>query len=174
MTKRVLCDMDGCLVDILPEWLNAYGFRTGEYIHHDTISAYGHEQFVSDKDAFWAALPDALENATPVTGSSVFNAIYNHCDVYVVTYCHPAACRDAMHVKTEWMKRYFPLFDTSRMVFTGAKHVVSGDYLIEDCNANIEAWEAANPRGQGLLMNAPYNNSNVSYSWAEIAALLGV
>lgn len=170
-SKRILCDMDGVLVELLPTWLHVYGQASGEWIHPDAITLYNHEQFVKKPELFWRALPVALQVAPPVHGSSVFEQLCDTYDTYVVTYCHPAA-PEAIKAKDAWLSRYFPRFDRAKVVYTSQKHVVAGDYLIEDSIANIESWKAYNPQGMALLIRQPYAQAGIT--WEQVARVLGV
>ncbi len=174
MKERLLVDLDGCLVDLNPTWLRLYGDATEHYIHPDSILHYDFRHMtnpvVRDQRTFWDCLPQALKEAPPVAGSSIFSALCDAYDTYVVTFCHPSA-PNAMAIKQRWMADWFPAFDRQKMVFTAQKHIVSGDWLIEDNPMNVSMWEAHNPNGGGLLVKQPYNTG---VEWEKIGYWLGV
>lgn len=168
--KIVVVDMDGVLVDLLPTWLHYYGELSQEWLHIDAITQYNHGRYATHKELFWEALEEALWYAPPVAGSSAFNALCAKFDVRVATFCHPAAA-NAIEAKRAWMQRYFPDFDQSKMVFTGAdKSKVTGDYLIEDSMANVSKWVDANPRGYAFLMRTTYNPTG--QTWDDVIKAL--
>lgn len=153
----LLCDLDGCVVDLLPMWLAEYALLTGEFHQTTEITAYHHEQFVTNSAAWWNALEPALAKAKPVLDAiQAVNMLEEHFDIYFVTYCHPAAPR-ATTIKQEWLYRYFGNRYIDKMVFTKAKHLIRGDFFVEDCAENLDKWVAANPDGWGFLFQAPYN-----------------
>lgn len=170
MNKPVLlCDMDGVLVDILGPWLREYALHTDEWIHPDDITAYHHEIFVRDSDAFWASLPHALLNATPIHGSlRAMRVLQERFDIYLVTYAHPAAS-EAHAIKLQWLERWLPFIGPEQVIFTGHKHLVRGDVFIDDAPANVQTWAAANPGKDALLFKAPYNDG---LRWDEILTRL--
>ncbi len=165
--KTVLVDMDGVLVDILPTWMRRYGAGSGEFIHPDMITEYGHETFVTDQALFWESLDETLRQSPPMIGSSYFNQLCEDHDVVVVTYCHPAA-ENAYAPKQRWLRDWFP-GAKFKFVATEHKDLIPGDIIIEDSLKNLEKWEAAHPGGIGMLMEAPYNGGQgVNMTWRNI------
>ena len=157
MKKVILVDMDGVLVDLTATWLRIYGERTGDWVHPDEITAYEFEQFVEYPMEFFSCLGQALEEATPTAGSSKFEDLYLNPDyeVYVVSYAHSAA-PEAHKAKLEWLAKYFPGFPQDRVIFTKHKHLIHGDYLIEDSPRNCEDWGNATD-GFTIIVDQPYN-----------------
>lgn len=175
MKKVILVDMDGVLVDLTPTWLRLYSEATGEWIHPDAITDYEFEQFVAEPDVFFGCLQGALEQSTPMPGSSKFMDLYENpdYDVYVVTYAHGAA-EEGHKAKLDWMACYFPDFPADRIIFTKHKHLVKGDYLIEDSPSNCDDWSDA-CGGITILVDQPYNQDyNPDVRASTFAAVPGL
>lgn len=164
--KTLLVDLDGVIVNLLPTWLRLYGENSREWIHLDAIKEYNHENVMTYPGVWWSCLEKALEQAAPVSGSSIFDVMCSQYDTYIVTYAHHAA-PNAHRIKLDWLAKYFPDFDRDRVIFTKHKHLVSGDYLIEDNVENIRRWELNNPGGEGILMQTSYTENAVptEYLW---------
>lgn len=154
--------MDGVISNILPIWLAAYRDRTGEALFVEDIKTYTFGACVKNEALFFELLYDAqlFRNAPPMFGASAFKRLYQNpaLDVRVVTYVHPD-CPDGHEQKLDWLKMYFADFDPSHVIFAKDKHLVRGDFLIEDNPENIERWLEAHPDGRAVCMNAPYNKS---------------
>jgi hypothetical protein len=58
--------------------------------------------------------------------------------------------------RANWLVR---MFDVGRgdIVFTGAKHLIRGDMLVEDWSKNAKAWLHENPGAKAWLVTRPWN-----------------
>jgi 5'(3')-deoxyribonucleotidase len=76
-------------------------------------------------------------------------------------------------VREWWLKEHLG-YDKDHMVFTKAKHIVSGDFFIDDNPALVQRWQRHNPYGVGMLWSGP-NNAHLTgyddirvYGWDEV------
>lgn len=58
--------------------------------------------------------------------------------------------------RVEWLRSVMGI-PRDRIIFTHNKADVRGDVLIEDTPAQLNAWQAANPDGLGILIARPWN-----------------
>jgi 5'(3')-deoxyribonucleotidase len=157
--KRVIVDMDGVIADLLPTWLRLFGERTRNYIHPDTITSYGFEQFIPEnsRTAFFECLGPALDLCPPMRGTSMLHELCNSAEVVIATYVHPAAA-GGHGTKLRWLKHWFPAFDASKVTFmNGQRAFMHADYIIDDNPAHIDAWLAQNPAGEAFMVKHTYN-----------------
>lgn len=156
-----LVDMDGVLVDLLREWLACYKDVGGEYVPYESIVTYHWENSVKDKQLFVKCLESAgiFYSAKPLPGAldglHMLRELTPH--VHIVTKVMAGNSR-AFDAKGGWLWRHVhPKFPRDQVTFTSAKHLVQGDYLIEDSTENINQWLAHNPTGHAFLVDQPYN-----------------
>lgn len=167
MKPVLLLDMDGVVVNLLPRWLAEYHLISGEHIAIEEITEYHHEKFVSHKQAWWYALEPALFKAAPVPGAlEAVTRLSELYDIYFVTYCSPQAPM-AMIAKRYWLKTHLPWFDLDKVIYTKSKHLIKGDFLVEDSVEMMDNWCKHNLGGAGLLIKAPYN-PYFGMTWEEI------
>jgi len=89
-------------------------------------------------------------------------------DVYNVT-----SAMSWAPIREDWLK-YHLGYDKEHMVFVKSKHVVAGDFLVDDNPTLIQRWQKHNPYGKGLLWTA-INNAHLTgfddirvHSWDEV------
>jgi 5'(3')-deoxyribonucleotidase len=54
--------------------------------------------------------------------------------------------------KMSWIRQYLPFFNTEHVIFTGQKHLLKGDYIIDDAPQYLEL-----PGLKTIAMDYPYN-----------------
>lgn len=154
------CDMDGVMIDLLPEWLMQYYDMGGEWIPPESVTSYGWENFVTDKELFLKILKSGgvFYSAHPCNfASQGIEALQKIGDVVVVTKALPSSSR-TFDAKLHSLWRHFPTIDFKKdVIFTGRKELVAADYLIEDSPENVDAWLARHPEGTGVLVSQSYN-----------------
>ena len=163
----VLVDMDEVLVDLLSAWCAQYHQLGGELLAPACFKHYGWEDQVGDKKLFLQVLKSGgmFYSAKPRSGAlEGFKALCRDFDTFVVTKVMSNAGR-TYDGKLHWMWRHFPAFDRGRIIFTGHKHLVHGDWLIDDSVANLDAWCRADPAGERtpILMDRPFNQEELSF-----------
>ncbi len=103
--------------------------------------------------------PGFCRNIRPIRDAlQGFMQVREVADVYVVT--SPWVTSDTwVSERYEWLRKYFGI-PAERVVHTSAKHLVRGDFFIDDSYENVKAWRAHNGAG-GYLWNAPHNVQHV-------------
>ncbi len=71
-------------------------------------------------------------------------------EVYAVT--APFQAHTWCGERLDWLSHYIP---KERVIFTSAKHLIEGDFLIEDSPGNLINWQR--PKRTGVLINRPWN-----------------
>lgn len=182
--KTVLLDVDGVLADFVSAYLDIVHEVTGR-VHSpadvtswDINAALGIEgvQASNVKRAIGSAPQLArrlavFDNAQ--TGVAALEAIAN---VYIVTSpwnSNPTWTHDREH----WLERYFGI-RSSRVIHTSAKHLVRGDFLVDDKTATLVMWWAHNPVGVPVQWQTPHNRTELwsgesTNSWARLAEIVG-
>lgn len=116
---------------------------------------------------FWENIP-IYEDAARVMAELV--DVY---DVYILTqpWIHYDKC---VHEKYEWIKNHLPFFDLSKVIFTANKHLIVGDYFIDDAPNHLEEIT----HGEKIAYAYPYNKECKAdhrvYSWKDIGKFFNV
>ena len=70
--------------------------------------------------------------------------------------------------KSEWLDEYFSFIPWQRRILCGHKHVLNGDFLIDDRTYNLEHFQ-----GRTLLFTSPHNIGMNGYdrvnNWNDVA-----
>jgi len=153
---KVLWDLDGVLVDLLPYWLEVYAALGGEPVRAEAVRDYNFRTQVNNPALLRTALQHGLvlRHAPPMLDVQDMIELVQSWDSVFVTYV-PADCPGGYAENIGWLEDY-NLASVPR-VFTGEKHLVRGDVLVEDSPENLDKWLAANPRGFGIIIDQPYN-----------------
>jgi 5'(3')-deoxyribonucleotidase len=161
--KRVLLDCDGVLADFVGGFLKLVNARFGTSLSSADVTcwdiaealgwsrerameAYG---LITECDQFAAKL-DVLAGA--VSGVRRLREV---AEVYIVTspwWSQPTWLRD----RTNWLHKHFGI-TANNVVYTGAKHLIVGDVLVDDKTSTCEAWRAAHPGGVAVQWSTPHN-----------------
>lgn len=178
MKKIILLDMDSIIADLQGRIFELYNERYGgvdgeplDYKHVTTWDYFEKGEVGSrivkmfDEPGFFRSLkpiPGAIEAATQLNETH---------KIYIVS---SVGRRHApIAEKVEWLQEHFPFISHRKYVFTSAKELVRGDYLIDDAPHNVEAWKEMNPLGKALSIPYQYNYECPSYdflgNWDSIA-----
>lgn len=169
----VLCDLDECVVDLLAEWCRHYHQVGGELLTPEHFTKYRWEEQVNRPDLFRQVLKSGglFSSAPPRPGAvEALGRLWNRdIDTYLVTAVMADNAR-AYDAKMGWLWRHMPWFPRDRVIFTQHKHLVRGDYLIDDSSDNLNKWADAQPYirgiagGMALLIDRPHNVSDVRHT----------
>jgi 5'(3')-deoxyribonucleotidase len=64
--------------------------------------------------------------------------------------------------RTTWLERHFKI-PASHVVHTHAKHIVKGDFFLDDRPSHVVEWARANPEGVAMLWTTPHNQRTKGY-----------
>jgi len=155
--KTILVDLDGITADIYKTWSSLYEAETGEILK--VKKEYRLTEVVSHPDV----LCDILErkgffsSLFPLPGAIKYlKKIMAKHDVHILTQ-PPREANFAIADKKEWVKRYFPEYDTSKMIFAHCKYLIRGDILFDDSPKHLVEWKEYNPKGQVVTITYEYN-----------------
>jgi 5'(3')-deoxyribonucleotidase len=169
---RVLLDVDGVLADFVGELLTiansllSASYTREQITQFDWAASLGLapriEQLVS---RCVSAAPGLARDLVVLPGAQDgVRRLRALADVYIVTSPWPSSptwCHD----RYVWLDRYFGIAPRY-VVHAMAKHIVSGDVLIDDRTATLNAWQAAHPRGAAVQWQTPHNRLD---DWAGVS-----
>lgn len=160
---RILCDMDGVIVNLLPRWLDCINRDQGlnarpENINKWELGACPPLDKLKLHDIIkWLSTPGFLLNA-PIFpfASEVLESISKRHELYI---CTARTSRESVPATLEWAKREIPWFDKSKFIFSTDKHIIKGDVLIEDKGETVENYTKHWPKADTVLVDYPYNQN---------------
>jgi 5'(3')-deoxyribonucleotidase len=121
------------------------------------------------------AVPGFCLNLEPIPGSpEAIKELQGLVDVFAVTNPHESVLW--VTERYEWLRVRFGL-DKDHVVFTSAKHIVSGNWLVEDHVDQLLKWKEHNPTGTPILWNTINNkprgyNHLRAYDWEDVMILV--
>jgi 5'-nucleotidase len=166
---RIVVDMDGVLADTYAKFIDRYEASFGRRPTHEELlgrKVYDLEGAADIRNAMHekgffrdiAVIPGAVE---------VMRELYDKYEVYIVSTA--SEFKHSYRDKWEWLEEHFPFINFQRIVFCGDKHIVHGDYMIDDKVGNLAGFN-----GTGLLFDALDNHYDEEYhrvhDWAEVRA----
>lgn len=152
--------------------LNAF-YVPEDFKEWDIFSILRPEQ----RDIVFASIerPGFCSRLAPIPGAvEAIQKIQEFAEVIPVTYQFPSPTW--VPERTEWLGRWFG-FKANEIVFTGAKHAVVGDALLDDKPDNVRKWMQYHPEGLGMLWHIPntrllpHDDIRVK-SWDEVISKL--
>lgn len=160
--KRVLLDCDGVLSDFSKGICDVVNLITGRDTKPSDITQWDFNKALELDEHDAAAVKRKLdrvsfwESLKPCEGAiEGVNLLAARAEIYVVT--SPwYSCEGWEAARREWLYRHFEI-ERERVIPTAAKHVISGDFFVDDKTSNLREWRAANPTGTGIRWIAPYN-----------------
>lgn len=161
MKKTLLVDSDEILAHLSAVWYPKYNVRKPEGYPDLTVESMDNwDMQMAHQDTLWGVIaePGLYRNLPVLPGATKgLKAIHDSgkYDIYIVTSATAAA-----HTPTEkiqWIQEYFPFITRKQIISCHAKHLIRGDFLIDDGPRNMEGWLPANPDGIILTIDYPYN-----------------
>lgn len=161
MRNTILLDVDGVIADLVGALCNAWNADSSPVsptLAEEDVTAYGFRECLSEEQATafneFMARPGFCTCIAQYYGAPRFveRLHVGHFDVVAVTKpFHKSATWAAE--RTQWLKG----FGVDKVIHTGHKEYVRGDYLIEDSVDNALKWRAAWPEGRVVLIDRPWN-----------------
>lgn len=184
MTPRVLLDVDDVLCSFIGGVCKLVREHTGlepvpeDVDRFDFIAALGLDSVVSQqiksaisrRPRWWRSL-DPLPGARD--GLDRLRAV---ADVWIVT--SPWwTCETWLGDRLAWLDAHMGV-PASRVVMTGAKHLVIGDYIIDDRTETLREWQAAHPNGTAIQWITPHNRLDgwtgvATCDWGQLTQWIG-
>jgi 5'(3')-deoxyribonucleotidase len=190
MDRRFLLDCDGVLANFVSAALNEINLiryangtirsnadvlRADAVLHWDMSRLLHADDAQLFKDIIASAGFCESLHAYPGAADAVKQLVATF-DVRVVT-AFMSNSKTWCYERTQWLQRFMNI-DADRVVFARHKHVVAGDFFIDDSPQHVERWMAHNPEGVGIIWTRPYNvRENVPSAvrvstWAEVFELV--
>lgn len=163
---RLLCDIDGVLANLLPEWLHWYESLGGEHVDPIDVAHYEMSKVVQDVDKCYRALgfvDYADVKPFPGIGDAVMKLRKAGWTLRFVSYCTPSAPTHFAQ-KIAWLTKHVPGFKPAEAIFCASeeKQFIDGEVLVEDYPRTLNEWTAARMEAgydpQGFLIARSYNN----------------
>ena len=160
MTKTLLIDLDGIVVDMIPPWLKRYNARTGENVQLSDVVEYDMGLVCKNQRVLYDILNEKgffyNMEAMPGAVACLQTLANDGYDVVILTQ-PPENAGSAISDKQRWIKDRFPSFNLKNMIFCSRKELIAGDLLFDDRPAHLEHWSAANPNGRLATLDWAYN-----------------
>jgi len=166
--KIILIDLDETLVNMLYPWVDAYNKLTKEDVQINTMTSYNIKQYVKNPKLLYTIIEQKgfFYHLDPMPNSlEYFQKIINDKRFLTMVITQPPrTCEHAVADKRKWIKKYFPTFDLTNMIFTHKKYLIKGDVLFDDCNDHLYYWSLYNPNGITAKIQYLYNH-NMPTDW---------
>lgn len=181
----VLLDVDGVIADFSAEY-----YRLACQIAHRTLT--GPEEWddwdmkvalgLNEQEVRYIHThlnrPGVAEGFSPYYGAvdGVHELMRKEiCDLYFLTSpieTSPTWCHD----RTMWLVAHFGLEQGRKVIHTHYKHLVKGDFFIDDRPSNVTNWGGANAGGTPLLWDMRFNRGfhhlTRVYGWTELIKMV--
>ena len=187
----VLLDADGPLFDFTRGYLDAFAFETGIRVEVEAVDRWAiHEcPFFADgalrlgvsvsklrarvekhveRPGFARELPIQPGAREAVMGLHALGA-----EVWVVTSPWRSS-KTWVHERTERLVSEFGI-DDGQIVNVGKKHRVFGHVFVDDKPSNVSEWQAAWPKGAGVLFDLHHNrgvDTQARGGWEDVLNLV--
>jgi 5'(3')-deoxyribonucleotidase len=162
MNLTILCDIDGVVANLCPEWFRLYNQDSGDNLTIDLAVTWDVHKYVMkgwEKKIYeYLWRDDLYDNVKPyplaISSIAELRGLGNRV-IFVTAGLQPA--------KIRWLMR-MGLIDQEiwrsdpDWIIATDKSVFKGDIMIDDYPKNLEKFE-----GEGYLMDAPYNQEEKRY-----------
>ena len=167
MKPRVLLDCDGVLADFIVHVCREVGDITGAeppspalVTEFDFVRCLALDQAtksalldrIAHKPGWWEDIP--VMRGRSLSAPAAVKVLHQIAEVYIVT--SPwVSCPTWEHQRRRWLDNHFSI-DSGRMISTSEKHLVSGDFFIDDKTESVVNWRK-HQQGRAIRWNNPHN-----------------
>lgn len=172
----LLVDMDDVIADLHTAWCEWYNriyddnmdpeFFRHDWAIHDHVKCGVDVYKILSMENFGRSLKP-MEGA--IDAMKLLYEKYNTCIVSSASSSGQFSLE-----KHLWLERHMPFFNLRRLILCHEKSLVRGDIILDDRHKNVNSWLSMNPRGTGILFEAPHNSKKVGgftyrvHNWKEI------
>lgn len=171
---RLLLDVDGIVADFVGAAVKVMSEKSGRRISSDDV-VHWEVTSVLDDHAVREACKEEFNKAGFCSAFEVYDGaqaavrrLQELTELFFVT----APMRSSptwMPERVSWLERHFAV-DHRHVVFASKKHIISGDFMVDDAPGNIAPWLASNPGSVGLLWDRPYNRGPDAAGMARVSS----
>ena|SRR3990167_7212405 len=170
---RIALDCDGCIVDLLPQWLSMYNQETNENLQVSDIKEWDLfsqvkqpkilNKILLSKGFFQKPEPylDVLEVLPKLLKDERF-------DIFIATQV-PRSSPYAGWDKREWLRKWLPEFDLEKFISIHHKYLLRADVILDDHPRHLKQWLEEDGTRTAICMDHLYNKKAVHsarvYSW---------
>lgn len=120
----------------------------------DMFSVLSAEEYRAVSDIIDA--PGWCSEIQPLPGAhELVERLRELCEVHIIT-GHRIYSRQWVFERSGWLERHFG-FDPEGIVHTHSKHLVGGDFLLDDRPDFVTRWQERHPQGDAMLWSTPHN-----------------
>jgi len=152
----ILIDMDMTLNNINTEWTRLYNETYNDNVNPQNITDWYIQDFFTkctteqtfqllETPELFSKMVKPSPNSIKVT--EILSKFY---ELYIVTACTHEC---VISQKFEFTEKYFPHIYKTNVIICHNKHLIRGDYMIDDYIENLKAFTG----GGKLLINCPHN-----------------
>lgn len=161
---RILLDVDGVIADFTGGVLSDIEHILGRYYEPHQVTRWSIKEALGLSDRDWKRIVDEsicregfAYFLDPYPGAvAAVNQLADAHDVYFVT--SPFYSGETwMHDRTEWLCKHFGQTQGRKVVHTSHKHLVDGDFLVDDKPETVWEWARVHVGRVGVLWDRPYN-----------------
>lgn len=175
----ILLDCDGVLADFVTPAFEIANGITGKNLHPDELDRWDIADFFGlDKKQetnFYECMKSqgfARHNLVPYPeAKKAVEKLKTLGHVHIVT--SPMHSRTWCYDRWEWLAHHFDIHRRN-VIHADQKHLVTGDFFLDDKPENVRAWKERHHLGWGFLLDRPFNRSTDMnrVSWAEFVTLV--
>lgn len=178
--KTLLLDADGVFVDFTKGFLQKIYEVTGKRFAAEQITGFRICQALgltdAEEKAVWESIkPGFCTDLEPIPGAiEAIQRLMLIADIYVVT--SPVnRVPTWTHEREKWIRKHLGIHH-SQVLHGSAKHLVRGDFFVDDRADTCEQWDLHNA-GTAIMWESPWNikfpwNGHRFNNWAKLETLI--
>jgi len=158
--KIILCDMDGIIVDFTGEIIRKINKKYNANLRRSDINTwdfkdcvpkeYGSPWQFANQDGFY-------ENLKPLAGAIAALAQLHDAGLEIVISTSPSKNPNSAAEKKRWVARHLPFVNENQVMVGSMKHLLKGDFFIDDAPKNQKKYREAWPDTPILTIKYPFD-----------------